>query len=865
VLSVSSPPARREHLQALLLALLCSVLFLRDGLLPGRAILPFPPAQMDVQRAEAIAAGHFDPQAARQGLSSGGDKYLQSLCWDRVMASRLRQGEIPLWTRDIAGGAPFVPQMAQVYEPINLLLLLWPAEQWYGIWYLLHQVLFGYFAWRFLRRLGCLQGAALLGLVAACLGLWTQCKLHHNVILSAALPLWPMLSAVHELATATGQQPVRRAIARLGLWTGLSWLSGFAVVSLQVSYLVAGFAMLLGCQVTPERRRRFFGSVLLGLLLGGLLSFAHMIPVLQAAAVSARDASWNPAFLAAHGLEWDHALTALWPDLLAWPADVFYPDPAQPLADRTRMPWSQLVLLENPLSPVTGAPFQSWVETSFAIGTAPLALATLALADRSRRPLVIALWLVAGGSFVLALADAPVLHVVRFLPGLATADLRRLLFAVAMALVVLAALGADAWLRGARPTAAVAVAVLALLGGLLALWWCRGDLAEAVATLLVLDRDHAFVQQCQGNPQVLAGAMRGAMCDGEDVANQHRLLQTAWRAVAVGGLGVGILLRRRPALLALLALTIAELLHAGRGSFVAWPAANLQQPPAVVAPVLAATEPNGVRPRLQRLAAPAEPRLQATYPCNLPGYHGVEDAAGYNPLPAARFEAFFHTIEPDRDGKTNVGFGGAGVGAFHDPASLAHPLCDLFGIRYILTREPIPTSATLVDRTPAGTGGYRLLERTTTLPRATFVRSIDRAEGLAERLALLRDPSRDVANRVVLEDPAAIKPSPREVAPATVTITEHRDERVVIQVACEADGYLRLADPYDAGWRAAVDGYDTPVLVADHYLRAVYLRGGRHEVVFTYDGARLRWPRHISILALTALLWLRWRRRGGTP
>lgn len=868
MLSVPVPPARREHLQALLLALLCSVLFLRDGLLPGRAILPFPPEQMDVQRAEAIAADTFDPQAARQGLSSGGDKYLQSLCWDRVMATRLRQGEIPLWTRDIAGGAPFVPQMAQVYEPINLLLLLWPAEQWYGIWYLLHQVLFGYFAWSFLRRLGCLQGAALLGLVAACLGLWTQCKLHHNVILSAALPLWPMLSAVHDLATATGQQAMRRAIARLGLWTGLSWLSGFAVVSLQVSYLVAGYAMLLGFQVAPERRLQFFGSALLGLLLGGLLSFAHMIPVLQAAAVSARDASWNPAFLAAHGLEWDHALTALWPDLLAWPADVFYPDPAQPLADRTRMPWSQLVLLANPLSPATGAPFQSWVETSFAIGTAPLALATLALADRSRRPLVIALWLVAGGGFLLALADDPLLQLVRFLPGLATADLRRLLFVVAMALVVLSALGADAWLRGARPTAAVAVALLAHAGSLLMFWWlyqwCDGDLVGAIARLLVLDRDHAFVQQCQGDPQVLAAAIRGAMCDGEEPANRGRLLQTGVRALVVSSICLGILRRRRqPALLALLVLTIGELLHVGRGSFVAWPAESLQQPPAVVAPVLAATEPNGVRPRLQRLAGALEPRLQATYPANLPGYHGLEDAAGYNPLPPARFEEFFRSIEPDRDGKTNVGFGGAGVGAFHDPASLSHALCDLFGIRYILTREPIPSSATLLDRTPAGTGGYRLLERTTTLPRATFVRSIDRAEGLAERLALLRDPTRDVANRVVLEDPATVKPSPREVAPATVTITEHRDERVVIQVECEADGYLRLADPYDAGWRAAVDGYDVPVLVADHYLRAVYLRGGRHEVVFTYDGARLRWPRHISFLSLLAIAWLYWRRRGG--
>ena len=178
---------RSQHLQALLLALLCSVLFLRDALLPGNALVPYPPEQMDVQRAEAIANGRFDANDARRGLASGGDKYLQSLCWDRVLHDRLRSGEVPLWTRDIVGGAPFVPQMAQVYEPINLLLLVLPSEQWYGWWFLIHQVLFGWFAYLFLRRLGCEHGSALLGLVAAVLGLWTQCKLHHNVILTAAL------------------------------------------------------------------------------------------------------------------------------------------------------------------------------------------------------------------------------------------------------------------------------------------------------------------------------------------------------------------------------------------------------------------------------------------------------------------------------------------------------------------------------------------------------------------------------------------------------------------------------------------------------------------------------------------------------
>lgn len=858
----TAPPSvvsRRQHLQALLLALLCSVLFLRDALLPGRALVPYPPEQMDVVRAEAIANGALDLEDARRGLTSGGDKYLQSLCWDRVLQTRFANGEFPLWTRDIAGGAPFVPQMAQAYEPINVLLFLWPSEQWYGVWYLVHQVLFGYFAYLFLRRLGCDHGSALLGLVAAGLGLWTQGKLHHNVILTAALPLWPMLSAVFDLVRADRQgQPRRATIAWLALWTGISWASGFAVVSLQVTYLTVGFAALLAAARARGERLRALRPVAGGLLLGGLLSFAHMIPVLQASAVSSRDAGWNPAFLAAHGLEWDHALGALWPDLLSWPADPFYADPANALADATRMPWSQLVLLAQPNSPATGAPFQSWVETSFAVGLVALACAALALFDRAARPFA---WFFAAAAllgFCFATADEPFLSLARFVPGIGSADLRRLLFTVAMSLVVLTGLGAAALQRPGRRLPAFAVLGVAAVGALAALVWLSGDLVQRTAALLALDADHPDVMRAHGDAGAIAAWIRSVMFDGELAWNERHLLWTSQRALAVAILaGAAFAWLRGPRrLLALVGLSIAELLSCSSGPVQTVPAERITTPPRVVGPALAAAETNGVRPRLARLARADEGRVAAMYPPNLPGSHGLEDAAGYNPLPPARYEEFFLAIEPDAPGKASVAFHGAGVGAFHDPASLSHPLCDLFGIRFVLVQPGAPIGQGLVDRTPPGTGGFRLFERTTALGRATFVRDVDLLPKRSDRLAALARADRDVKNRIVLEDPSSVKPAPRPHQPAKVEIVEHRDERVVVRVQTDADGYLRLADPYDAGWRATVDGYQTEVYAADHYLRAVYLKPGDHEVVFTFDGARVLWPRHVSLLTLLAIGWL---------
>src|SRR5262245_46376056 len=149
----------REQLQALLLAALCSILFLGEALLPGRALVPFPPEAIEPLRSEALADGRVTLDDLRCGNPAFADKYNQSLNWDRTTQRALRQGRLPAWTEGIGGGAPFVPQMGQVYQPWNLLLLVCPSTAVYGTWYFLHQVLFGWLAYRFLRRIACTHHA----------------------------------------------------------------------------------------------------------------------------------------------------------------------------------------------------------------------------------------------------------------------------------------------------------------------------------------------------------------------------------------------------------------------------------------------------------------------------------------------------------------------------------------------------------------------------------------------------------------------------------------------------------------------------------------------------------------------------------
>ena len=55
----------------------------------------------------------------------------------------------------------------------------------------------------------------------------------------------------------------------------------------------------------------------------------------------------------------------------------------------------------------------------------------------------------------------------------------------------------------------------------------------------------------------------------------------------------------------------------------------------------------------------------------------------------------------------------------------------------------------------------------------------------------------------------------------------------------QTPAYLVLADTFDPGWSATVDGHSAPIRPAYVAFRAVYLTPGTHKIVFTYRPAGL--------------------------
>jgi uncharacterized membrane protein YfhO len=67
-------------------------------------------------------------------------------------------------------------------------------------------------------------------------------------------------------------------------------------------------------------------------------------------------------------------------------------------------------------------------------------------------------------------------------------------------------------------------------------------------------------------------------------------------------------------------------------------------------------------------------------------------------------------------------------------------------------------------------------------------------------------------------------------------------------------GNLVLADSFDPGWKAVVDGKPVKIEMEEPFFRRVLVPAGEHLVVFTYSPDSLKLGAFISLLSLAVLI-----------
>lgn len=765
------------------------------------------------------------------GVPAGFDVVNEKLFWRAWTFDRLRRGELPLWNPHVLAGYPMHADPVQaLFYPLEWIHLVLPHPLAIGVSFTLAALIACWGTMRLARVLGADEwGGALAGvayamggLVAGHVGLG---EIPH--LQAMGWTPWCVALALESLAGRT------RSVRWLPLVIALAVLAGHVQYGYQtlVAVAITSVAALAWMTPRPAVARALFSRVAPAVTLGLTIASVSLVPALAYVSHSNRGG----------GLDWMASTTgAIHPfELLRLLIPDFFGDAVT--------------------SPYWGG-FLKEMSTPY-LGIATLAVLPWALGPRFRRAtLVIAPMAIFG--FLTALSAYTPFHrwIFHLLPGFAFFRMPvRWLHLATLGVAVAAALGVTALrsrpartrppLRDGARAALVPVAI-AIVGALFFLPVGRAG----------GERFAAFEARLRSEVDSFLGPEPDESVPGWRAAEPARYAtarEATARAMlfALASSGALLALGRRPTSIgpAALVLVSIDLVTSGQRYVSTVPRDTLETA-SPLAELLASEPEARTLTLLPGTVVPRPPAFEASYPgfnrfsqsyIHRAMVEGRRDVGGVFFVVSSRYRAL------------------AGVtSSFEHETVEDAAILDLLGVRWVMApADGWPSEhlaeAAFVSR--AGSGGIRVLENLHAGPRVFLARSVEIVDGPEQARARLVAP--DFPSRAVVLAAGDVEGS--ALAPAslaslgspdgTARITEERDERVAIEVDAARPTLLLVADAYDAGWRASVDGATVPVIRADVALRAVPVPAGGHQVVLRYR------PRPLLIgAALSALAVLAW-------
>jgi hypothetical protein len=721
-------------------------------------------------------------------------------------AKEMRAGRIPLWNPLSFAGVPFAS--FPKYSPFFLIFCCWPSPTTLAYIQLLKSVLAGVGAYLFFRRaLGAGFWAATIG--AWCYPLTGFFVLWQGYALTSVvawLP-WILLAVDYTIREAKGFGSVL-----LGIFTAAAALSGqldVAALVLLSSGLYAIGRLVEVYGWTNWRRGAIpaIAALILGWGLGLCIAAPYIVPLLEYSRTGER-------FSRRAAGEEERP-----PVGLAALPQIVLPN----LYGSTRTGSMRIVDGNQLESSAAG----------YAGLLATLLLAPLAFCHRNLKGRSF-LWL---GLMVLSLGwvlDIPgVVHLMQ-LPGANFLSYNRWMMLTGFALTALAVTGIDAVMKGMVKSRHWFAVPALLAAGLCA--WCLYRMGHLPAKLNILDAPADAMYM--GIPARRALAMAG------EYFTFYYAIGTALGALTVGGWALLYSGARSRGWMVAIAgsLMMAELLIYAYN-------VNPQCDPALYYPQVSALEELKQRPSGRILGVSCLPpalNLMIGLP-DIRGYDAVDpkrlldvlefaqqQGTSVPPHPYARTQAFIPWGTWTSDGALRVS-----------------PVLSMLNVRYLIFCQDLSSQIKAIIRGD----GYTVVENELAMAR-TFVpqtvQVVDEGQQLMDQLrAVTFDPARVSYVTEHLDLPA--------VSRGTTKILEEFPGRVVLNARMDTAGMVVLADLWDKGWQAQVDGQVTPILIVNHAIRGVVVPPGQHRVVFRYapDSVRIGWMISGAAVAV-GLGWAAW-------
>jgi hypothetical protein len=244
---------------------------------------------------------------------------------------------------------------------------------------------------------------------------------------------------------------------------------------------------------------------------------------------------------------------------------------------------------------------------------------------------------------------------------------------------------------------------------------------------------------------------------------------------------------------------------------------------------------------------------------NLNLLYEVDSANGYSPLTPRYMTDIWGDQENQGIVRANLRLANQGLTTpFLESTPAFHRLLGLFNVKYVLSGWPLSTQRSFdyLGRI----GAVHLYRNPDALPRAFIVGKAHIAANDPESLSLLTSSRFDARHEVVLFEEPAVRLGGDHSASRAV-VTGMGSNHVEVQVKAAAPGLLVLSDTWYPGWEASVNGAPTPVLRANHMLRAIVVPKGLHEVRFDFRSTSIALGASVSLVGLLGLAGAAWTLR----
>jgi len=423
--------------------------------------------------------------------------------------------------------------------------------------------------------------------------------------------------------------------------------------------------------------------------------------------------------------------------------------------------------------------------------------------------------------------NVPVLVTLLRLPGLNMMSHNRLVFATSLAVLALASAGLDAaWrgtIRGGR-WILLPVACLAALTG-----WCGyrvenppEEIATGLGSLIAQHKTFLWIRDFQDVQQVQrwfahAYLISMLLCGLALTGWMLVWWRPRWPGWAIPALGI---------------LMAADLLWFAHGR-------TAQCDPALYYPRI---------PALEKIAESEPGRVIGIHclPAALAQTHGLRDIRGYDAVDPGRlmdlmslaaapeYQAVPYALTQWFQPSGEITPGGIRLS----------PVLDMLDVRYAILRGKPPAGLTPFCESD----DYWVMRNPNALDRVYVPRRVAAADG-ADEMQKLASPQFNARDVAYVEAPVNLPNS----ANGEVKIVSEIPTRVTLSIHMATAGLVVLADLWDTGWHAYLNGRPADILRVNHAIRGVMAPAGDGVLEFRYEPASFRLGVELAGAAAAAL------------